>query len=258
MKDLLPSARPRDDLDGVLTHSPAGCGYARHLTIGRTVFCSVTGKGSGPRPRRGIAMAFCTKCGTQFESGAAFCGNCGAGFAVTSTFQPSFIKDAPQTSAADVVTTAEMKFIGNNYEYFNRKWKTAEQKKSKQSWNWAAFFLTLFWMGYRKMYIYCWFYVGIIGVVTLSEYAFGVSGTLSNAVDVGLSFALGMQGNYLYKLHVQKKVRAITAMYTPEQADIELTRQGGTSIGAAIGFAVAALAIVYLIVIVGEKGAFAL
>ncbi|MGD0942413.1 MAG: zinc-ribbon domain-containing protein [Terracidiphilus sp.] len=26
-------------------------------------------------------MAFCTKCGTQFETGAAFCGNCGAAIA---------------------------------------------------------------------------------------------------------------------------------------------------------------------------------
>ena len=30
-------------------------------------------------------------------------------------------------------------FIGRNYDYFLRKWEIAEQKKSKTSWNWAAF-----------------------------------------------------------------------------------------------------------------------
>lgn len=30
-------------------------------------------------------MAFCTKCGTQFEAGTAFCGNCGAAVAAKPT-----------------------------------------------------------------------------------------------------------------------------------------------------------------------------
>lgn len=33
-------------------------------------------------------MSFCTKCGTQFETGTAFCGNCGTAFAATATIQP--------------------------------------------------------------------------------------------------------------------------------------------------------------------------
>jgi len=43
-------------------------------------------------------------------------------------------------------------------------------------------------------------------------------------------------------------------MNTPEQAKNELVRQGGTSVGAAVGFAIAFLALVILIGLAGEKG----
>lgn len=43
-------------------------------------------------------------------------------------------------------------------------------------------------------------------------------------------------------------------MNQPEQTDSELARQGGTSIGAAIGFAIAFLALIILIAFVGERG----
>lgn len=199
-------------------------------------------------------MAFCTKCGTQYEAGTAFCGDCGTAFAATATIQPFLSNAAPQDRPADDITTAEMKFIGKNHDYFNRKWKIAELKKSKQSWNWAAFFLALPWMAYRKMYIYCWIFVGLYSVIILAEYAFGVSDTLSGVISTAIAVTLGWQGNSLYKNQVQKKVKEITAMNTPEQAENELVRQGGTSVGAAVGFAIAFLALVILIGLAGEKG----
>lgn len=199
-------------------------------------------------------MAFCTKCGNQFEVGAAFCGHCGTGVAATAIVQPSLSMAAPQGRASDGITSEEMKFIGKNYEYFDRKWKTAALKKSKQSWNWAAFFLPLPWIAYRKMYLYCWIFIGILGVEALAEYAFGSSDTLSNVITFAIAVTFGWQGNSLYKFHVQKKVKEITAMNTPEQTEIELARQGGTNVGAAIGFTVAALAVITLIVLAGEKG----
>jgi hypothetical protein len=192
-------------------------------------------------------MAFCTKCGTQYEAGTAFCGDCGTSVATTATVQPFLSSAAPQARPADDLTTAEMKFIGKNYDYFNRKWKIAELNKRKQSWNWAAFLLAVPWMAYRKMYLYCCIFVGLLGVEQLAEYIFGSPAILSFAISIATIATLGWQGNSLYKHHVQEKVIEITAMNTPEQADIELARQGGTSIGAAIGFYIAALAIIALI-----------
>jgi hypothetical protein len=199
-------------------------------------------------------MAFCTKCGTQYEAGTAFCGDCGTPVAATSTIQPFLSNAAQQARPTDDIATAEMKFIGKNYDYFNRKWKIAELKKRKQSWNWAAFLLAVPWMAYRKMYLYCCIFVGLLCVEDLAEYAFGSPAILSFAISVATIATLGWQGNSLYKHHVQGKVIEITAMNTPEQADIELVRQGGTSIGAAIGFEIAALAIIALLFLAETRG----
>ena len=144
-------------------------------------------------------------------------------------------------------------FVGKNYEYFLRKWEVAGQKKSKQSWNWAAFLLGFSWMAYRKMYLYSWIFIGVVIVETLCEYAFGFPDKLSNAINFGIAATFGWQGNSWYKLHVEKKVKEITSMYAPEVAKIELARQGGTSIGAAIGFVVALLTIFFLVAFVAER-----
>ncbi len=143
-------------------------------------------------------------------------------------------------------------FVGKNYDYFKKKWEIAETKKSKQSWNWAAFLVGFSWMAYRKMYLYSWIFIGVIVIEILCEYAFGFSSKLSSAINMGIAITFGWQGNYWYKLHVEKKVREIVAINSPEQAKIELEKQGGTSIGAAIGFAVAFIAIIILVAIVAE------
>jgi len=198
-------------------------------------------------------MAFCTKCGTQLETGAAFCGDCGAAIAVTPSIQPSFSENAPQARSAEDITTAEMKFIGKNHDYFNRKWKIG-----KQSWNWAAFFLAVPWLAYRKMYLNCWILIGAVCVLTICDSVFNLSNAIYTALNIGIASTFGWQGNFFYKYHVQKKVKEITTKTSPDQVNIELTRQGGTSIGAAIGFTVAALAIVlfvgYLMGLAVERG----
>jgi len=45
-------------------------------------------------------MAFCTKCGTRFEAGAAFCGNCGATLAATA--KPGMESPSNQQSGREV------------------------------------------------------------------------------------------------------------------------------------------------------------
>ena len=195
-------------------------------------------------------MAFCSKCGAQITEEAAFCGACGMTV-------PTYTKSQPTQPSVQIASAkddeASKIFVAKNYEYFLRKWEIAEQKKSKQSWNWAAFLLGFSWMAYRKMYLYSWIFIGVVIVEMLCEYAFGFPDKLSNAISLAIAVTFGLQGNSWYKLHVEKKVKEITAMNTPEQAKIELARQGGTSIGAAIGFVVALLAIIILVAVVAER-----
>jgi hypothetical protein len=196
-------------------------------------------------------MAFCSKCGALVAADAAFCGACGAAVLTIAN------QKTPSTAQAELTLGDESAriFVGKNYDYFLRKWGIAEQKKSKQSWNWAAFLVGFAWMAYRKMYLYSWIFVGVVIVETLCEYAFGLPEKLSNAINLGIAATFGWQGNSWYKRHVEQKVKEITKMNTPEQAKLELVRQGGTNIGAAIGFFVALVAIITLVLAVAERQA---
>lgn len=51
-------------------------------------------------------MAFCTKCGTQFEAGTAFCGNCGAAVAAPGMKAPNISQQAPASSVPEKKTTS--------------------------------------------------------------------------------------------------------------------------------------------------------
>lgn len=195
-------------------------------------------------------MAFCSKCGSELSANASFCGGCGAASIEKENTQAAQTSSQPSPVSGD--ESLEL-FIGKNYDYFTRKWAIAEQKKSKQSWNWAAFLLGFAWMAYRKMYLYSWIFIGVIIVEILCEYAFNLPDKLSNAINIGIAVTFGWQGNYLYKLHAEKKIKEITAMNSPEQAKIELAKQGGTNIGAAIGFVVALAAIMLLVIVVAEQ-----
>ena len=143
-------------------------------------------------------------------------------------------------------------FVGKNYEYFEKKWAIIEESKSKRAWNWAAFFGGVFWMAYRKMYFYSWIFIGAIVVETLLEYAFSFPAKYSNALNIGISMTFGMQANYWYKLHVEKKIKEISFSNSNEDLKIELAKQGGTNIAAGIAFTVGMIALLYLVGVVAE------
>jgi uncharacterized protein YecT (DUF1311 family) len=143
-------------------------------------------------------------------------------------------------------------FIGKNHEYFKRKWKIAEGKKDKQSWNWAALILGFSWMAYRKMYLYSFTFIGAVLIEQLCEYAFSFPDKISNAINIAIAIAFGKFGNYLYMQHVEKKVKEICALNSPDHVNQELAKQGGTNIGAAFGFVAAFVAIEILVAIVAR------
>lgn len=143
-------------------------------------------------------------------------------------------------------------FIGKKHAYYRRKWDASAGAEASTSWNWAAFFLGLGWMAYRKMYLNSFIYIGVITVGILVEIAFNVSYGLSTAITFSIAGLFGIQGNYWYKLHADRKTKEIIAFNAPEKARPELERQGGTSIGAAIGFVALLLAVIELIIFVAE------
>jgi hypothetical protein len=133
--------------------------------------------------------------------------------------------------------------------FYPKKWEVMRLKGSINSWNWAAFFLSLFWLAYRKMYMFSAILVGVIVIESLAEYVVGVPDRFSNVVGVIVSVVCSMQGNYWYKRLVERTVRDVMAQKRPvEETIAELARRGGTSVFATLGLLVALVACVALVV----------
>ncbi|NSL55752.1 DUF2628 domain-containing protein [Uliginosibacterium aquaticum] len=143
----------------------------------------------------------------------------------------------PITEQLDLQEQRLANFVGAKYPFYRDKWAAAALKRQPTSWNWAAFVLGLSWLAYRKMYAYCAIFIAIIGLETLLELVIGLPDSLSYAMNIGTSVMFGLYGNTLYRHFAQGRIAAIeTAGGRPEQIDAEITRAGGTHLGAAFGF----------------------
>jgi hypothetical protein len=114
-------------------------------------------------------------------------------------------------------------FVQKNSDYYISKWKLMTAKNSMISWNWASFFFTGLWFGYRKMIFYGFLYVLISVLFSLPVIGFFL--WLSAWIGVG------MFGNYLYGKYTYEKLKELKFLY-PNEADFKtaVIEKGGTSI----------------------------
>lgn len=128
-------------------------------------------------------------------------------------------------------------FVGKNNAYYTQKWEEMGVNNQKLSFNFAAFFFSILWLGYRKMYAltslialgYLIFsaiiYIIILryDLVTNSQYIFEV-------LLVIISVFIGLFGNALYKRHAEKHYgKAINLTKEQSSLDNLLRAKGGTS-----------------------------
>lgn len=187
-----------------------------------------------PTPEHGHAepVLFCAKCGTSVSATSAFCATCGNAIAPLINAKPLAAQVAQNARAvnAEAIET----FVGKNYEYFQRQWDLSDRTNNNFRWNWAAFFAGIFWLAYRKMYLYATIGAGLAIVTVLGGVYFNSSNALSNASGLTFAAITGLLGNGLYKRHTAIKIKEIYSLTTPERIQVELIRQGGTSISAAL------------------------
>ncbi|MBM7716127.1 uncharacterized protein YacL [Bacillus thermophilus] len=127
--------------------------------------------------------------------------------------------------------TALEAFVGRNIEYYEEKWK------NEYSWNWAAFFLTFLWLGYRKMYGVIFGFVGlnllidfILYFVTHEIYSTTSSTIMSIIFFIIPSTVLGYTGNYFYKRQAEKNIIYLNKLnYDTSESMSELRKKGGVS-----------------------------
>jgi type IV pilus assembly protein PilA len=140
--------------------------------------------------------------------------------------------------------------IGQNAAYYLPKFEHYDSGGSTPSWNWPAFFVTSGWYLYRKMWLWgllnlffpliASFVVGMVaGVLKLAPV---VTGFLVLGTVFAEQMLLTIFANALYWRHINAVIRNVPRSIAdkPDRRTVRLERDGGTSIGAAIGILVGA------------------
>ncbi|WP_053073761.1 DUF2628 domain-containing protein [Bacillus sp. LL01] len=164
---------------------------------------------------------YCISCGEKQPTNAIFCSKCGAAHDEPSYTSLENNMDAPQKEVAASIypigqsephgmgpkEEALREFVGPNDDYYCEKWGLeVGSEVRKQSWNWAAFFLSISWMGYRKMYFHIFVIFLIFLLLDGIMYSAGTPSKFDYLIGIGTGAFLGVLGNYLYYIHSSKKI----------------------------------------------------
>lgn len=118
-------------------------------------------------------------------------------------------------------------YIGNNADYYLKKWGRTTAPESSFSWNWAAFFTCAFWIGYRQMYLYLAILVGVMLSADIG-YIYLLAKQPDIRIPVIMSLLMGGFGNALYYRHVKRKIAQLKELdLGQEELKKRAARSGG-------------------------------
>lgn len=118
-------------------------------------------------------------------------------------------------------------FIQKNQEFYEKKFRKMENTGKSRSWNWAAFFMGIYWMIYRKMY----FKAGAFFILSLvASHTPYIGWILNLAILVGI----GVYANALYLDHIEEYMQKAKEL-VPDYKDIIAMKKGGTNLPLALG-----------------------
>lgn len=123
-------------------------------------------------------------------------------------------------------------------DYYTKKFEHFKSGDGAVSWHWPAFFISAYWLLYRKMWLNALMYwIGLPIILTLiSIFIAAVAGDAASNLFYYVSYVLitfllvPMFANWLYYRHAQKKADKVASIISSaEQQSAELSRIGGTS-----------------------------
>ncbi len=205
---------------------------------------------------------FCSQCGHENTENGNYCTGCGGNTALSLSGIGSFSQARQAPSESDTVNDrpALASFVGEKYdEYYHDKWvdDDGDEPTYKKSYhiytfNAAGFFLSVFWLCYRKMYGTAFMLAIALPLLDIiMMHAKGVSGY--DAFDGMLYsllwlFATGFLGNHLYFKHSMRQVKKMSAGMAIPRA--QLAKAGGTTVVGSLVFgtlAVLTIMLMYLL-----------
>lgn len=154
--------------------------------------------------------------------------------------QTDSIYKAPTAETAVAPTDNLLEaYVGpKNASYYSQRFAKFGAGGGIFSWHWPAFFITSFWVLYRKMWMWAAVYwLGIPIAITVAEIALGFvihpadASLVTWIVYLTIMFLVApLVANFLYYKHALAKVAKVggSSMSTAQQA-VELDRIGGTS-----------------------------
>ena len=133
-------------------------------------------------------------------------------------------------------------FIGPRADYYLKKWQS-----NRYSFCWPALLFGVFWMLYRKMYLFA-FYVFLTAILyMLIAYLIGFSVQYMGLVGFLVSIFLAIFGHQLYRSYVTEKVQ--NYMKNP-QYDLEIFRlYGGVTCSVPIMWLVLQMLLILLLLL---------
>lgn len=157
----------------------------------------------------------------------------------------------------DVITSDEfIAFIGvKNTEYYLEKWERYQDNEKFSSWNWAAFFLDIYWLLYRKMYAVA----GIVFAINFASYF--ILGPIAPIISLVLRIGIGVYANQIYIKDSLTKITNIKKFSRNLNSDalyLRLNTNGGTNLVAPLILAgiTAFILIITILIFIAAIGAF--
>ena len=129
-------------------------------------------------------------------------------------------------------------YVGpKNADYYAGVFERFKRGGSVISWNWAAFFVTSFWLLYRKMWLNAFLYwiilpiaLSILSALIAAQSPATTANSVYYFIYLPLAFLIvPMFANWIYYRHAQNKVDRVSFVTAKEQRPAELVRIGGTA-----------------------------
>ena len=134
-------------------------------------------------------------------------------------------------------------FIQKNKDFYEKKFNKMRESGKSISWNWAAFFMGIYWMVYRKMYFKAVAFYVLSLVASRTPY---IGSILNMAVLVGIA----IYANALYMDHVEGNIKKVKMVF-PHNKEEVIEKIGGTRVAMVVGAIVVQFIAVFLMVILG-------
>jgi hypothetical protein len=190
---------------------------------------------------------FCTQCGQEIPEQARFCGHCGAPVAVRAAAElagepterqsewPANPADRQEPAAApnpiDDPDEEVRAFVQRNADYYLRKWSKTPDPGKGIGWNWAAFFLPYFWLGYRKQYVALFGLAALWLAIDIVDFAADL-GMNNGSIGLSISAGCAISANSWYYRYVTRQIGKVNQQPTAWDRPVKLemlARKGGTS-----------------------------